>query len=623
MANVSVCIPTYNREKLLKETLDSVFAQNYKDFEVVIVDDGSTDGTKEMLENNGYKVRYFRQKNSGDASARNRLIQEAQGNYITFLDSDDLLFPDSLERLVTEMRGRDDLIVYGPYVAINEFGDLVYRKKKKLYNGKITANLFENILIHSCGSLFPRKVLIESGGFNTNFRVCSDYDLWLRLSLKYDFAALGEPVFKRRRHKGNLSQPSFSNRITEYEVLNKFYYEAGGKKIIPFKAAMKRLSREQYRAAKSAIREQKYQTGCDLLKKSLKMHFNFKTLIWLIIAKLLLLKTKPSEGILILSNNPTRASFRQRISGYLPYLEKAGIHFEFQKLPRNFWGRLRLFRHARHFSEVLIQKKCLNFFDAKILRFYSKRIIYDFDDAIMYSPTKPESDHTSHFRLFRRTAKMADVIIAGNQYLFEHAKRFNSNVHLLETGFDLQPFRQIEKKASDGKIRLVWIGSKTTLKYLLDIKDVLEQVGKENSKIILQVISDEFFEMENMEVEKKKWSLESQVQDLVQCDIGIAPLPDNRFTKGKCGFKVLQYFAAGLPAIASPIGVNLDFIEKSAAGVTASTPEQWKDEILKMAKDAESRARFGQNAKQFVQKFDLPILSERFYKIIKNGIQKT
>ncbi|MBN1788115.1 MAG: glycosyltransferase [Sedimentisphaerales bacterium] len=284
--NISVCIPTYNREFLLKETLDSVFVQTYKDFEVVIVDDGSTDGTRKMLEDNGYNVRYYWQENAGDAAARNKLIELAKGKYISFLDSDDLLYPDALEKMIKAMPdGADDVIVYGPYVAIDENGDILRRRKRKLYSGRITRYLFENILIHSCGSLFPNRMLVGEGGFDASLPVCSDYDLWLRLSMKYDFIGLQEPVFKRRRHSGNISQLSFVNRNTEYKVLENFYFNKGGKDIIPGNLAMRRLSKEQYRAARSAIRESKEKEACELLKDSLRRHFNLKSFCWLLLAQ--------------------------------------------------------------------------------------------------------------------------------------------------------------------------------------------------------------------------------------------------------------------------------------------------------------------------------------------------
>ncbi|MGA2916035.1 MAG: glycosyltransferase [Sedimentisphaerales bacterium] len=286
MPNISVCIPTYNREHLLKETLESVFAQTYKDFEVVIVDDGSTDGTKEMLEKNGFNVRYYWQENQGDATTRNKLIKLANGKYISFLDSDDLLYPDSLEQMAAAMpNNAEDVVVYGPYVAIDEKGDILHRRRKRLYNGRITKRLFEDILIHSCGSLFPKKILVEAGGFNPALNVCSDYDLWLRLSLKYDFISLRRPVFKRRRHSGNISKISFANRSIEYKVLEDFYFKGGGSNVIPHRWAMIRLSKELYRVARSAVRESMKTKACELLKKSLKQHFSLKTILWLGIAQ--------------------------------------------------------------------------------------------------------------------------------------------------------------------------------------------------------------------------------------------------------------------------------------------------------------------------------------------------
>ncbi|MFA5291485.1 MAG: glycosyltransferase [Phycisphaerae bacterium] len=622
--NISICIPTYNREHLLKETLDSVFAQTYKDFEVVIVDDGSTDGTKEMLRKGGYNVRYHWQKNAGDAAARNKLIELAEGRYISFLDSDDLLFPDALEQMTAAIpKGVEDIVVYGPYAAIDEKGDILHRRKKKLYSGRITERLFENILIHSCGSLFPKKILVEAGGFNTSLHVCSDYDLWLKLSLKYDFIPVNKPVFKRRRHSGNLSKASFTNRNTEYKVLENFYYNGGGINAVPRRLAMRRLSKEQYRAARSAIRESIQQTACDLLKSSLKRHFNLKTLFWLLVAEMRQLTNPQSAGILILSHNPSRASFRQRISDYLPYLHDAGIQTKVCRLPENKISRWMLFYSARKFDAVLLHKKCLNLFDAKILRYYSKMIIYDFDDAIMYSPVRPENNRTSHFRLFRRTAKMADVMIAGNEYLAEHALRYCSNVYILPTGLDTEAFRQADNRTVHNKIRLVWIGSKITLMYLSELREVLEQVGKTDAQIVLRIIADDFFDMDYMPVEKRKWSLDSQYSDLLECDIGLAPLPDNRFTRGKCAFKILQYFAAGLPVVASPVSVNGDFIYQSGAGVIASTPEEWKEKILKMVQDAALRDRLGQNAGQFVQQYDRKVLAGKFCEIIKKSIQKT
>jgi glycosyltransferase involved in cell wall biosynthesis/GT2 family glycosyltransferase len=282
---VSICIPTYNRETFLNKTIESIIAQTYKDYEIVIVDDGSTDGTADMIKREGYPVRYFWQENSGDAAARNKLIEVARGQYISFLDSDDLLPPDAIEKMVNAFSdGEEDVIVYGPYIAIDRFGDETPRKKKKLYSGYITKNLFENILVHSCGSMFPTKLLRKVNGFDTSLRVCSDYDLWLRLSLQCRFVAVLSPLFKRRRHMGNLSRPSFANRITEYQVLENFYYNRGGQERVPFLCAMKRLGKEGYRAGRAAIREGLKDKSCSLLKQAFLRCPSIKTLFWWMVA---------------------------------------------------------------------------------------------------------------------------------------------------------------------------------------------------------------------------------------------------------------------------------------------------------------------------------------------------
>ncbi len=284
MASVSICIPAYNRKDYLKETLKSVFAQTYKDYEVVIVDDGSTDGTDEMIKQAGYNVRYYWQENAGDAAARNKLVELARGRYISFLDSDDLLFHDAIERMMAVIDTQtEDVIVYGPYVAIDQNGNICRRRRKKLYSGYITQHLFESILVHSCGSLFPKKILEEAGGFGTSLPVCSDYALWLQLSLKYRFIALSKPTFKRRRHTDNLSKRSFINRKTELNILENFYYNGGGKELVPPKIAMRRLSKEGYRAGRCALREGSTETASSLLAQSFRRYPDIKSFLWWIV----------------------------------------------------------------------------------------------------------------------------------------------------------------------------------------------------------------------------------------------------------------------------------------------------------------------------------------------------
>jgi glycosyltransferase involved in cell wall biosynthesis len=279
---VSICIPTFNRKDYLKETLDSVFAQTYKDYEVVVVDDGSTDGTEKMIKSGNYKnLRYYWQINAGDAAAKNRLTELAQGKYITFIDSDDLLMPDAVERMIKAMdeNAGEDVVVYGPYFRIDQDGNEHGKCKRKLYSGNVTRYLFQNIFVHNCGSMCSKKVFRENGGLDESLKACYDYDFWLQLSLKYRFIALPEPTFKRRRHSSNQSAVSSKNLMTELKVLERFYYEKGGKTVIPEKEAMRRLSQEEYRVGKNAAMENNYDLAITYFHKSFLRYFNFKSLL--------------------------------------------------------------------------------------------------------------------------------------------------------------------------------------------------------------------------------------------------------------------------------------------------------------------------------------------------------
>ena len=277
---VSVCIPTYNRKDYLKEALESVFAQTYKDYEVVIVDDGSTDGTEDMLKDAGYDVRYYWAEHIGQAAARNKLIELACGEYITFLDSDDLLFPDAVEKLMDVIDSYDhDVFAYGSYIGVDEHGSTLRTRQPKLPSGNIVTELFEFIYVKSCGTMCAKRIYERQGGFDASLKRCAVYKLLLGLSLKYKFFPVDGPTFKRRRHRDNLSDRLFASRKTELEVLEDFYFNGGGKEVIPRHRAMRRLGREGYRAGRCAIREGMYDQAYQLLSRSFRRYPNIKSLI--------------------------------------------------------------------------------------------------------------------------------------------------------------------------------------------------------------------------------------------------------------------------------------------------------------------------------------------------------
>lgn len=325
--------------------------------------------------------------------------------------------------------------------------------------------------------------------------------------------------------------------------------------------------------------------------------------------------------LLVLTNNPERASFRQRILVYLDTLRANGIDCEVAKLPTGSLGRRKLFRQAVEFDGVFLHKKALNPWDAFWLRKYAKKLIYNFDDAIMYSPHRPDRYSPSHFIPFRRTVKISDVVLVGSSYLAEHAKRFNTNVKIIPLGLDVNSYRCDKSTGANGKIRLVWIGSKSTLQYLADIAVALEELGSHFDNLVLRIVADDFFDLRKMHVEKRLWSKDTRGVDLSTCDIGLAPLPDNPFTQGKCSFKVLEYSAAGLPVVASPIGTNSDYVLESVTGSFARSNSDWVELTSRLVKNKNLRDKMGQAGRNHATSFDVSIIGKRFAELIEECLQ--
>jgi glycosyltransferase involved in cell wall biosynthesis len=322
-------------------------------------------------------------------------------------------------------------------------------------------------------------------------------------------------------------------------------------------------------------------------------------------------------NLLVISNNPERASFRQRIAVYIDYFRSNGISCEITKLPSSPVARRRLFIYAGSFDGIFLQKKTLNFFDAFFLKRFSKKILYDFDDAIIYGDKSPEKEDRKRGRAFHRTVQLADLVLAGNDYLANLALKYNSQVAVVPTGLDICSYKLHTRIASDDKVRLVWIGSRSTLIYLAEIRSALEEIGSRFDNVVLRIICDDFFDLQNMEVEKRQWSEKTQAVDLASSDIGLAPLPDNNFTRGKCGFKILQYAAAGLPVVTSPVGVNAQLVQPGVSGFYAQDINQWIEGVGTLVSNPELRKSMGCHAGQKVTGFDVAVIGQRLYELVR------
>jgi len=320
--------------------------------------------------------------------------------------------------------------------------------------------------------------------------------------------------------------------------------------------------------------------------------------------------------ILILSRRRQGAPFRQRIEPYLEALAARGVATTVETVATGAWRRMRQLRRARSFDALLLHRKTLSAWDAYCLGPAHGRgkLIYDVDDAVMFQARRPDRPHPGRMRRFFRTVRLADLVLAGSPNLEDHARRAGARwVEVVPTGLCAERYpAKASYDAADGP-RLVWIGSRSTLKQLAHLKPALAAVGRAVPGVRLRVIADAPLAVDGLAVENVPWSREAEGRLLAECDVGIAPLPDTPYTRGKCGFKVLQYMAAALPVVASPVGIQVDYVRPEETGLHATTSDEWVEAVRRLAGDAALRQRLGQAGRRRVDEaFDVRVIEGQF-----------
>jgi glycosyltransferase involved in cell wall biosynthesis len=201
---VSVVIPTHNRAHYITEAIDSVLAQTYPYYEIIVIDDGSTDNTREVLRGYGDRVRYFHQDGRGQAHARNRAVSEARGKYIAMLDDDDVWLPNKLELQVATLEQDDGVGFVGTDMYITDAsGNIIDRWGKPPSVPETFESLFEENILGAPSVMIRKRLIEEVGGFDESLRTTDDYDLWLRLARVSRFKCLAVPTVKWRMHGSN------------------------------------------------------------------------------------------------------------------------------------------------------------------------------------------------------------------------------------------------------------------------------------------------------------------------------------------------------------------------------------------------------------------------------------
>lgn len=326
----------------------------------------------------------------------------------------------------------------------------------------------------------------------------------------------------------------------------------------------------------------------------------------------------------------TAPGMRFRLEQWMPYMEGDGFEFRYEafedeRLHRvlyepGHWSakglgilravarRLRLLSEVSHFDLVYLYREAALVGPALIERTISRRgvpIVYDFDDPIWIPYRSPKNPLFSFLKFPGKTAaicRRATALIVGNRLLEGWARNHAANVHVVPSTIETRNYAVRPTGTSDMPT-LGWTGSHSTLPFLKQIKDVLARLAKRHRFRLLVISHTDDFRIDDApyEVISRKWRAETEATDLHPIDIGLGPFPDSGWTPWRCHGKVLQYMAAGIPTVASRIGILPDYIQDGQEGFLVSTDAEWEERLGSLLENAGQRHEMGQRGRKTVE----------------------
>ena len=320
------------------------------------------------------------------------------------------------------------------------------------------------------------------------------------------------------------------------------------------------------------------------------------------------------NSILFISKGGQSSSTRYRALQYFPYFIAAGWQPKHITISGGLIPVLRVLIAARKADIVVLLRKTFPYPIFWMLRRLSKKLIFDFDDAIFCNSDGSYSK--TRMRRFKTTVSNCDYILAGNEYLATEAGKHNPAVAVIPTSVDAEKYA-LRRQKRTGVLELVWIGSSSTRKYLEEVIPFLEDAARAVPSLQLNVIADFELTSNTFTIKNIPWSEQSEATELCIADIGIAPMPENNWTKGKCALKVLQYMAAGLPVLSSQSGVNAYVVENGVSGYLVSENSQWAKLIVQMNKDKAAMEQMGKCGRNRVQsEFSIDVVFRKLMAIV-------
>ena len=352
--------------------------------------------------------------------------------------------------------------------------------------------------------------------------------------------------------------------------------------------------------------------------------------------KILFLVPYPTEG----------PSNRFRVDQYLPYLTNEG--YEYHVSP--FWDKKAyqiLYNNGAYFKKLFyflagtfrrvvdilsISKYDVVFIHREaypvgppffewIVHVFKKQIIFDFDDAIFlpnYNPVNRFYRFLKFPSKISRIIRMSSAVIVANNFLKEYADIYNNSVFVIPTAIDTDKFNMRGK--GSGRLNIGWVGSQTAGPYLKLIFDVMQELSRRYDFIFKVIGAGYEVSIPGVTVENIKWDLEDEAEAFQGIDIGVYPLPDNLWARGKAAFKAIQYMSVGIPVVASSVGMTKELILDGVNGFLANSEEEWVRKIELLIKNFDLRESIGLNGRKSVEeKFSLRVNAPKIIDVIRKA----
>lgn len=353
-------------------------------------------------------------------------------------------------------------------------------------------------------------------------------------------------------------------------------------------------------------------------------------------------------GAVVLYPQNTVPGQRFRIEQWGPYLEDQGIVLEYlpfadraliELLPQPgkqvakatamMCAFLRRFREAINWKkyDVIYLYRAASIvgpaFLETLLPLLQRPIIYDFDDAIFHLDTHPANRNFGWLKFPGKTGticRLSSHVIAGNNYLADYARQYNKNVTIIPSSIDTNVYEARHKKESQKRAVVGWTGSSTSQSHLESFTPLLHELLQQRD-VELHVISDRKPELPGVPVTWHRWSPETEISDLARFDIGIMPMPDDQWSRGKCSMKALLYMAMGIPTICSAVGMNREVIQHGENGFLASTNEEWLNCLNALINDTALRRRLGAAGRQTIEaQYSMRHCAVQFANVIRETV---